>query len=327
MKFNDRARLDTSQVQDRRGSGRGRSGGGIGGLPVGRGGLAAGGGLGILVVLAVVLFSALSGGSDTTGSGAGAGDPGGLGGLGGLGALQPGDSVTTDDLAQRCRTGVDANTDADCAAVAVVNSVQAYWQDALATSGTTYQPADTVFYSGSTQTGGCGVGQSGMGPFYCPADGTVYLDLSFWNDLRTQFGADSGPFTQAYVLAHEYGHHVQDLLGTSDRIGTATGPTSGSVRLELQADCYAGVWADHAQTVPGADGEVLISGITAADVDAAVDTAGRIGDDAIMARAGRPADPSSFSHGTAAQRQQWFTTGMDTGDPAACDTFGADDLG
>ena len=112
-----------------------------------------------------------------------------------------------------------------------------------------------------------------MGPFYCPPDQMVYIDLSFWNDLKTKFGANDAPFTQAYVLAHEYGHHVQNLLGTSDRVGTATGATSGSVRLELQADCYAGVWANHATTVPDASGQVLITEITDADLQNAVQTA------------------------------------------------------
>jgi len=316
MKFNQGARLDTSQVQDRRGSSSGGpAGGGLGGL----GGIAAGGGgLGLIAVVAFVLIQMFSGGGSSSGS-SGAGLLDQLSGQSG--------SADNSQLSQSCRTGADANTRDDCAAVAIINSVQAYWADAMAQSGTTYEPAETVFYSGSTPTG-CGTGTSGMGPFYCPTDATVYVDLSFWNDLKTQFGADSGTFTQAYVIAHEYGHHVQDLLGTSDRVGTATGPTSGSVRLELQADCYAGVWAKHATTVPGSDGQVLITDITQADVDAAIDTAGRIGDDWIQTNLGNgQVDPSSFSHGTAAQRQKWFTTGWDGGDPAKCDTFAAKTLG
>jgi len=211
--------------------------------------------------------------------------------------------------------------------VGIVNSVQAYWGDALAASGGTYREADTVFYTGSTGTG-CGQGTSGMGPFYCPSDQQVYIDLSFWDELRTTFGANVAPFTQAYVLAHEYGHHVQNLLGTSDRVGTATGATSGSVRLELQADCYAGVWAKHASTVPGADGQILITEITDSDLANAVQTAGAIGDDYIQSKlGGRNVDPSQFSHGTSAQRQQWLQTGYRTGDPAACNTFDTNDLG
>ena len=194
-------------------------------------------------------------------------------------------------LASECQTGADANTNDDCAVVAVINSVQGYWADAFAASGSTYREADTVFFSGSTPTG-CGQGTSGMGPFYCPPDEMVYIDLSFWNELKTTFGANDAPFTQAYVLAHEYGHHVQNLLGTSDRVGTATGATSGSVRLELQADCYAGVWANHATTVPDASGQVLITEVTDADLQNAIETAGshrrRLHPDQHRRPAGRP---------------------------------------
>ncbi len=316
MKFNPNARLDTSQVQDRRGGGGSAGGGGFGGFPGGRGGLAVGGGgLGLIVVIAVVVFGLIGGGSGDGGS---------------SGLLQGASGTTTVDngrLADACRTGADAATNDDCTAVAVINSVQAFWADEFAASGSTYQEADTVFFSGSTSTG-CGQGTSGMGPFYCPPDQLVYIDLSFWDDLRTTFGANDAPFTQAYVLAHEYGHHVQNLLGTSDRVGTATGASSGSVRLELQADCYAGVWANHASTVPGADGQVLISEITDADLANAVQTAQAIGDDYIQSNlAGQRVDPSKFSHGTSAQRQKWLLTGYRTGDPSACDTFGTNDLG
>ncbi|MBM9467894.1 KPN_02809 family neutral zinc metallopeptidase [Nakamurella leprariae] len=326
MRFNDRAKLDTSQVRDRRASRGGGGGlripnlgGGSGGGMSRGGGMAVGGGaLGVIVVLAILAFTVFGGGGGSTDQGGGL--PAGLGQLG------AGQAASDTDLADRCRTGADASTNEDCAAVAVINSVQAYWQDALAASGGTYQQAPTVFYSGSTSTA-CGQGSAGMGPFYCPADATVYIDLSFWQDLRTQFGADSGPFSQAYVLAHEYGHHVQHLLGTADRVGTESGPESGSVRLELQADCYAGVWADHASTTPGSDGQVLITDITDADIAAAVDTAGRIGDDAIMARSGGAVDESRFTHGSSDQRERWLTIGLQTGDPATCNTFDTADLG
>ena len=266
MKFNPNARLDTSQVQDRRGSGGGRSGGfgGMPSMPGGKGGIAVGGGgLGLLIVVGIILFNVFSGGSSSTGT---SGPTGMLAGASGNTSLDNG------QLESACRTGADANTNDECAVVAVINSVQGYWTDAFATSGTTYREADTVFFSGSTSTG-CGQGSSGMGPFYCPPDQMVYIDLSFWNDLKTKFGANDAVFTQAYVLAHEYGHHVQNLLGTSDRVGTATGATSGSVRLELQADCYAGVWANHATTVPDASGQVLITEVTDADLQNAVETA------------------------------------------------------
>ncbi len=320
MKFNSNARLDTSQVQDRRGSGGGgmSRGGGFPGLPGGRGGLAVGGGgLGLLVLAAVVIFYFVSGGS----GGSVADSTGLLQGASGNAA------VNNNQLETSCRTGQDANTNDDCAVVAIVNSVQSYWGDEFAASGGTYQESDTVFYNGSTGTG-CGQGSAGMGPFYCPSDQQVYVDLSFWNELKTTFGANDALFTQAYVIAHEYGHHVQNMLGTSDRVGTATGATSGSVRLELQADCYAGVWANHASTVPGADGQILITEISAGDLANAVQTAGAIGDDYIQSRlGGRNVDPSEFSHGTSAQRQKWLQTGYRSGDPAACNTFDTNDLG
>ncbi len=324
MKFNPNARLDTSQVQDRRGSGGARSGGfgGVPGVPGGKGGLAVGGGgLGLLIVVGVILFNVFGGGGSSS-TGTSPTDPAGmLAGAGGNTTLDNG------QLESACRTGADANTNDDCAVVAVINSVQGYWTDALAASGTTYREADTVFFTGSTRTG-CGQGTAGMGPFYCPPDRMVYIDLSFWNDLKTDFGANDAPFTQAYVLAHEYGHHVQNLLGTSDRVGNATGATSGSVRLELQADCYAGVWANHATTVPDAGGQVLITEITDADLQNAVQTAAAIGDDYIQATlAGQQVDPSQFSHGTSAQRQKWLLAGYQSGDPAACNTFDTNILG
>jgi len=318
MKFNPNARLDTSQVQDRRSSGGGGRSGGFGGMPGGKGGLAVGGGgLGLVVIVVIVLINTFSGGGGgTSGSSAGL-----------LEGASGNASVDNSQLATECRTGADASTNEDCAAVAVINSVQGYWTDAFAASGATYQEADTIFFRGSTSTG-CGQGSAGMGPFYCPPDQQVYIDLSFWDELKTTFGTNDAPFTQAYVLAHEYGHHVQNLLGTNDRVGTATGATSGSVRLELQADCYAGVWANHATTVPDASGQVLISEVTDADLRNAVETAGAIGDDYIQAKiAGQNVDPAQFSHGSSAQRQQWLLAGYQSGDPASCNTFDTNDLG
>jgi predicted metalloprotease len=315
MKFNPNARLDASQVQDRRGGG-GRSSGGFGGIPGGRGGLAVGGGgLGLVAIVVIFLIYQFTGGGSSTGSG---------------NLLQGATGNTTvnnSTLAQQCQTGTDANNNEDCAVVAVINSVQSFWQDEFAASGGSYQEADTVFFSGSTSTG-CGQGTSGMGPFYCPPDQLVYIDLRFWDELKTTFGANDAPFTQAYVLAHEYGHHVQNLLGTSNRVGTATGATSGSVRLELQADCYAGVWANHASTVPDATGQPLITEITSADIQNAVETAGAIGDDYIQTQIARQrVDTSQFSHGSSAQRQKWLLAGYQSGNPATCNTFDTNDLG
>jgi uncharacterized protein len=314
MRFNDNANLDTSQVEDRRGAG----GGGGGGFTLGRGGMA-GGGLGVLGILVFLAFQIFSGGSSSSNS------SGGLGGM--LGQLAGGNTVndSVDSTSLNCAAG--ASSSDDCEVLAIVNSVQAFWSQQLAKSGTTYTKANTVFFSGQTPTG-CGTGDTGMGPFYCPQDKHVYIDLEFWQELKNQFGANDAPFTQAYVLAHEYGHHVQDLLGTSDRVGTATGATSGSVRLELQADCYAGVWANHASTVADSNGQVLISDITTQDINNALDTAGKIGDDYIQTHLGNgQVNASTFTHGSSAQRQKWFTTGYRTGNPAACNTFDTSNLG
>ncbi len=304
MRFRESGRLDTSSVQDRRGGG----GGGGRGLAVG------GGGLGIVGVIVVVLFQVLGGGG---------GDTAGLAGT--FGQLGSGQAADNTELEQSCRTGADANDSVECAVVAEIDSIQDYWGQQL---GSGYQPVDTVFFSGQVQTG-CGGATSGSGPFYCPADQLVYIDLTFFDDLRTQFGAEGGTFVNAYVLAHEYGHHVQNLLGTNQQVNPGeSGPTSGSVRLELQADCYAGTWANHAETVPDESGQPLIADITDDDVSRALDTAGRIGDDFIQENLGSgTVDQGSFTHGSSEQRQRWFTTGYQSGDPNQCDTFAASDLG
>jgi uncharacterized protein len=302
MRFRESGRLDTSSVQDRRGGGGGR------GLAVG------GGGLGLVGLIVVVLVQVLGGGGGDTAALAGV--------LNGLGSGQTADNT---QLEQSCDEVSDANDSTDCAVVAEIDSIQDYWGQTL---GAAYQPADTVFFSGSVPTG-CGSATSGTGPFYCPADQQVYIDLTFFDDLRSKFGAEGGTFVNAYVLAHEYGHHVQDLQGTNQQVDPGeSGPTSGSVRLELQADCYAGAWADHAETVPDETGEPLVTDITDDDVSRALDTAGRIGDDFIQQNLGSgTVDQNSFTHGSSDQRQRWFSTGYSSGDPAQCDTFGTDDLG
>ncbi len=308
MRFNEGAELDTSDVTDARGGG-----GGFGG---GRGLAVGGGGLGVVGLIVVVLFQVLGGGGGTGGGG-------GLG-TGGFSAIGQGQTADNDDLAQECRTGADANRSVECAVVAQIDSIQDYWTGAF--DG--YQRTDTVFFSGSVQTG-CGGASSGTGPFYCPADQLVYIDLTFFDELQQRFGAEGGVFVDGYVLAHEYGHHVQNLLGTSGRVDHGeSGPTSGSVRLELQADCYAGTWANHAETVPDESGQPLIAEITEDDVARALDAAGRIGDDFIQRElGGGRVDQDAFTHGTSEQRRQWFTTGYETGDPRRCDTFATDDLG
>jgi uncharacterized protein len=309
MRYSEGADLDTSGVQDR------RRGGGLGG---GRGLAVGGGGLGLIGVVVLVLFQVLGGGGGGTGAA--------LSQLGGqLGGLGEGQTTDNGQLEQSCRTGADANESVDCAVVADIESIQDYWTGVL---GADYQPTDTVFFNGSVQTS-CGGATSGSGPFYCPADQLVYIDLSFFDTLQQQFGAEGGLFVNAYVIAHEYGHHVQNLLGTNQQVTPGeTGPTSGTVRLELQADCYAGAWANHAETVPDESGEPLIAQITQDDIDGALDAAARIGDDFIQQNlGGGTVDQDAFTHGSSEQRQRWFTTGYETGDPARCDTFATDDLG
>ena len=302
MRFREGGRLDTSGVSDRRGMGGGR------GIAVG------GGGLGLVGLIIVVVLQLAGGGGGDAGST-----------IGGLAGLGEGEQADNSQLEQRCQTGADANDSEECAVVAEIDSIQDYWSQALAGR---YTETDTVFFNGSVQTS-CGAASSGSGPFYCPGDQLVYIDLSFFDQLKQQFGAEGGLFVDAYVLAHEYGHHVQDILGTNQQVTPGeTGATSGSVRLELQADCYAGTWANHAETVPDESGQPLIADITDDDVSRALDTAGRIGDDFIQENLGSgTVDQGSFTHGSSEQRQRWFSTGYSTGDPRQCDTFGTDDLG
>ena len=240
----------------------------------------------------------------------------------GLEAIPSGQTGDTSTAASACRTGAQANTQLDCEVVAVVNSLDNYWSDTFARSGQRYTPPRTVFFNGGVNTG-CGQATSDTGPFYCPADKRVYIDLSFYQELQQRFGAKGGNLSRAYVIAHEYGHHVQDLLGTTSRVQAGdSGPTSGSVRLELQADCYAGVWTNHAASTPTSSGQPLIENITQQDIASVLDTASRIGDDFIQKNLGSGrVNSSQFTHGTSAQREKWFTTGYQTGDPSRCDTF------
>jgi hypothetical protein len=266
------------------------------------GGLAAGGGgLGIVVLVVYLLFAVL-------------GSEGGLGQLAPLEDQRVGQGDTPSEVSTECQTGEDANTRQDCRIVAVVNSVQKFWDGVFAQSGRQYPYADTVFFTDQVQTG-CGFATSQVGPFYCPPDQLVFIDLGFFDELQSQFGA-GGDFAQAYVLAHEYGHHVQNQLGVLDGIrGDRQGPESKAVRSELQADCYAGVWAANAVSTG------LIEQLTQADINEGLDAASAIGDDRIQERTQGQVTPETWTHGSSEQRRRWFSRGYENGKPAACDTF------
>lgn len=229
--------------------------------------------------------------------------------------------TTTSDHLEQCKTGADANNNVECLMKGAAASLDAYWAGKFAQEGITYHsPADFVLFTGSTSTG-CGTASSATGPFYCPPDQTIYVDTGFFDELRGQFGATGGPLAEMYVVAHEWGHHIQNLLGTMDNLNLQqTGPTSDSVRLELQADCYGGSWAKDASTVPDSSGVPFLQPITKQQINDALNAAQVIGDDRIQAQANGQVNPETWTHGSSAQRQKWFSIGFDKG-PTACTTF------
>ncbi len=281
MTFRGGARLDPSQVEDQRGSGGG--GGGLGG-PV----IVGGGGIGLVILIIALLL--------------------GVNPLSDYGGTNP--SIDGGPSVQDCQTGADANKRDDCRIVGFVDSIQKYWTDEFERRGDTYLPAKTVLYTGATQ-GACGFAQAAMGPFYCPEDEKVYLDISFFQELTQRFGAKGGPFAEGYVVAHEYGHHVQEQLGL---LSAGQSGNAASIRVELQADCLAGVWARHAADTG------FLEAPTDAEIAQALDAAASVGDDRIQQETQGRVQPEKWTHGSAAMRQQWFKTGYQTGDLDRCDT-------
>ncbi len=306
MRFNSKARLDTGRVSDS-GSAGGRSGGQMR-MPIPGG--AAGGGIGgvLVVILILVLTQCVGGGGSL---------PSGTGEQSRIDASRTG---TDSDRYANCETGADANSDEDCARIGVENSLFDYWQETLpAQSNADFQPAIMRTFAGGTQTA-CGSATSQVGPFYCPGDQTIYLDTTFFDQvLEQQLGGPDGGFVEPYVLAHEYGHHIQNVLGYMRRVKTQQGPRSDAVRLELQADCYAGMWARGATQTTDSGGQALISELTQEDVQQAIAAAEAVGDDRIQQKTQGQVTQESWTHGSAKSRMKWFTVGFNDGDMRACE--------
>jgi predicted metalloprotease len=286
-------------VVDIRGASGGSGGGG--GLPIPSGLAGLGGGAGLVVVLVIVGINLLGG------NGTGFDLPSAFGtGTGAPGADNP-SPIPADQ---------DPQADLKDFSSYVFTDAQDVWERTFAADGDRYERAELVLYADAVSTEGCGSATSAVGPFYCPADRRVYLDLSFFEDMEAQLGT-TGDFAWAYVIAHEVGHHIQLLTGTSSEVDrlSSEDPDSAndlSVRQELQADCYAGVWA----------GTVFEQGaLEAGDLEEAFAASEAVGDDRLQRQAGRSVDPDSFTHGTSEQRREWFTTGYESGEPARCDTF------
>lgn len=273
-----------------------------------RGGAVAGGGIGVAIVAFLIYqFTGYNVGPALEN----------LPGAGGGGSQE--ESTVEDCTAQQ------ANENRECRLSAAVQSLDAYWAEALPANVDFVQP-DVWVFEQATQTG-CGNATASTGPFYCPPDQGIYLDLGFYDVLESQFGSTGGPLAEMYVTAHEYGHHIQALTGVMDRADRqATGATSDSVRVELQADCYAGVWVGQASSQVDPDtGVVFLQPPTQEELAQALSAAEAVGDDHIQQQSGGDVNPHMWTHGSSEQRQRWFTTGYEAVDPAACDTFTVSD--
>ncbi|QYI96613.1 neutral zinc metallopeptidase [Curtobacterium flaccumfaciens pv. flaccumfaciens] len=290
MTFNDDSQLRGGKVK-RRGRTTAIGGGAVG--------------VGAIVVFLILQFT----GVDVSGI---------VGGGNGLTTIQQeGESV---DAAPECRTGRDANLRVECRMEGAAESLDAYWTSEARSLGISYTAPEFFLFQDSTDTS-CGQASAATGPFYCPPDRAVFLDTAFYDDLQSQYGSSGGPLAQMYVVAHEWAHHIQQLQGSfanTDRSGT--GASSGSVRVELQADCYAGAWVGDAATTKDANGETFFEPITRSQITDALSAASAVGDDSIQERATGRVDPDSFTHGSSEQRQRWFLRGYQQG-ATSCDTL------
>lgn len=295
MTFNEGMDIDPDRVS---------TGGGMGPK------LAMGGGGGLIVLVLALLFGV---------------NPGNV-----LGALGNGDHSAQGGGVDTsvCKTNGDANRYAQCRVILTAQSLDGVWGGVLPNQvRTQYRKPHVTLFVGSVNTR-CGGATSAVGPFYCPADQTAYFDTGFFQELRDKFGAHGGPLAEEYVVAHEVGHHIQNLLGDSGRAQRdPKGPESGSVRLELQADCYAGIWANSADRTPAPGGsQPLLKPLSDSDIQDALSAASAVGDDRIQKAATGRVNPEGWTHGSSNERQKWFLTGYRTGQVKACDTFRATDL-
>lgn len=303
MSINDNASLDTSRMGGGGGGGRG---------PV----IAGGGGIVGLIIALILVFS--GNGDLLTG--------------GGGGGQQPAGGTSDNRLAEKCKTGADAKQDRECLMVLGENSLHDFWSQQpdlakdLANAGQDFRgPKQVVVYQGQTQSQ-CGTASNQVGPFYCPLDESIFIDTDFFDIMEQQLGAQDGTLAELYVLAHEYGHHIENLYGVLEESQKdPKGPASGAVRVELMADCFAGMWIQHATETKDAQGNALLTKVSEADIRNAMGAAKSVGDDEIQKKSGGGVQPEVWTHGSAEARQAWLLRGMKAPSLSTCDTFAVQD--
>ncbi|KQY64376.1 MULTISPECIES: KPN_02809 family neutral zinc metallopeptidase [unclassified Nocardioides] len=310
MRFNPKARIDSGKVSDAGGGGGGLGGRGGGmKLPIPTG--AGGGKIGLLILVIAFLVTMCNNGSIP---GINQGDGSSQNNAAGSDPAQQQEADAYDE----CKTGEDANNSEACSRKAILQLLETYWSSQFKSGDFVAAPA--VTFSGSTNTG-CGGATSAVGPFYCPSDQTIYLDPTFFDDvLEGQLGGKGGDFVEPYVLGHEYGHHIQNITGQMKNVKTQQGADSDAVKLELQADCYAGLWTHHIESLKDDNGEQILT-IDDADIEEAVGAAYTVGDDHIQEVTGGRVDANQWTHGSSEERMKWFKTGYDSGDYEACDIW------